>query len=149
MRSPRPRQLLLSEQSTITNLGCSLRDNSSICGSVYKRLEQEAEAIREREKVALEEDVATGVPTLHSDQNPQKGPDEELRRGGISYFTTTCDRYCLHGDNRRHQRSASLCRKEHFDESEPPKPVKTPLIEDLMENEDTSQPRSGPGSSIP
>ena len=58
------------------------------------------------------------------------------------------------GDSRRHRRSASQRRKECSDESELPKPTKTPLIEDVVEVvrkrivEDKPQPRGEPGSFI-
>ena len=64
-----------------------------------KRLdEQEKEVIREHKKVALKRDVDTRVHNqlLTQIEILKKGPDEELRRGEITSFTTMCDGWCLH-----------------------------------------------------
>ena len=58
------------------------------------------------------------------------------------------------GDNQRCHRSTSPHHEDYFDESKPPKLVKTPRIEYFMEtvrkriHEDMTQPRSGSGPFI-
>ena len=80
-----------------------------------------------------------------------RGSNTEESHAHLSQPRMT-DTVCT-GGSRRHRKYASPHRKERSDESEPPKPMKTPRIEDLVEMvrkriHDIPQSRNGSGSSI-